>query len=181
MPLQAPVEDRPPAASEEREDAGPAGHAGDWSNVPDANAPDTGEWWIIDNPPVPDADPHQWWIVDDSADATIGTQASAPAPGDDASGLEASHPTAGPEEEDASPRAGRRPRDRRGRDLQRGRAPLLASKRSRSAGSGSGSASGSADSSVSVSHQLRARRVWAWARRRRKPVRRPTARPYPAR
>ena len=155
-PPQAPVEDRPPPASQEREDVAPVGAVtGDWPNARDANTPDTGEWWIVDNPPLPDADPHQWWIVDDSAETMTGTQA--PAPEDEASGLEASPPTAGREEEEASPRAGRRPRDRRGRDPQHGWASSLASKRNRSAGSGSGSA----DKSASLSHQLRARRVWA--------------------
>lgn len=167
-PLQAPVEDRqPPAfspaspasassASEEREDAGPADAvAEDWSNARDANAADTGEWWIVDNPPVPDADPHQWWIVEDSAEATTGTRTPAPSPEDEASGSEASRPTAEPEEEDASRRAGRRPRDRRGRDSQHGWASSLTSKRNRAGGSGS------ADKGASLSHQLRARRVWA--------------------
>ncbi|TMK50786.1 MAG: hypothetical protein E6G66_07100 [Actinobacteria bacterium] len=159
-PFPAPVEDRPPSAPEEREHPGPADAvAEDWSTARDANASDSGEWWIIDNPPVPDTEPHQWWIVDDSAEAVTGPPAPAPGPETDASGSETSHPTAGMEEEDASRRPGRRPRDRRERDLQHGWASSLASKRNRSAGSGSGS--GSADKSVSLSHQLRARRVWA--------------------
>ena len=159
-PLPAPVEDRPLSAADEREHPGPADAvAEDWSTARDANASDSGEWWIIDNPPVPDTDPHQWWIVDDSAEAMPGTQAPAPGPEAGASGSETSDPTAPPEEEDASRRAGRRPRDRREQDSHHGWASSLASKRNRSAGSGS--ASGSADKSVSLSHQLRARRVWA--------------------
>ncbi|HWD72277.1 MAG TPA: hypothetical protein VG779_07085 [Actinomycetota bacterium] len=157
-PLPAPVEDRPPPTSTQPEDPGPADAvAEDWSSARDANAPDSGEWWIIDNPPVPDTDPHQWWIVDDSAEAMTGTQAPAPGSEADASGSEPSHPTAGLEEEDASRRAGRRPRDRRERDSDHGWASSLASKRNRAAGF----ASGSADKSPSLSHQLRARRVWA--------------------
>ena len=90
-PLQAPVEDRPPPASEERQDVAPAGAVtGDWPNARDANTPDTGEWWIVDNPPLPDADPHQWWIVDDSAETMTGTQA--PAPEDEAFGSTPAHP-----------------------------------------------------------------------------------------
>ena len=159
-PFPAPVEDRPPSAPEEREDPESAGAvAEDWSSARDATTPDTGEWWIVDNPPVPEADPHQWWIVDDSAEAMTGAQAPAPDPEDDASGLEASHPTAGPEQEDAPRRAGRRSRDRRERDLQHGWASSLASKRNRAAGSGSGSGSG--EKNVPLSHQLRAHRVWA--------------------
>jgi hypothetical protein len=155
-PLPAPVEDRPPPTSKQPEDPGPADAvAEDWSSARDANAPDSGEWWIVDNPPVPDTDPHQWWIVDDSAEAMTGTQAPAPGPDADASGSETSTPTAGLEEEDASRRAGRRPRDRRERDSHHGWASSLPSKRNRSAGSGS------ADKSASLSHQLRARRVWA--------------------
>jgi hypothetical protein len=158
MPLPAPVEDRPPASPEEGQPLGPADAVADeWSIGRDANAQDSGEWWIVDNPPVPDADPHQWWIVDDSAEATTGTRAPAPGPEADAAGSETPHPTAGLEEEDAARRAGRRSRDRRERDSNHGWASSLASKRNRAAGSGSGSG----DRSSSLSHQLRARRVWA--------------------
>jgi hypothetical protein len=154
-PLPAPAEDRPPLTSKQAEDPGPADAVGeDWSSARDANAPDSGEWWIVDNPPVADTDPHQWWIVDDSAEAMTATQAPAPGPETDASGSEPSHPTAGLEEEDASRRAGRRPRDRRERDAL-GWASSLASKRNRAAGSGS------PDKSASLSNQLRARSVWA--------------------
>jgi hypothetical protein len=157
-PLPAPVEDVPPPASKQPEGPGAADAvAEDWSSARDANASDSGEWWIVDNPPVPDTDPHQWWIVDDSAEAMTGTQAPAPGPEADVSGSETSHPTAGLEEEDASRPAGRRPRDRRERDSTHGRPSSLPSKRNRSAGSGSGSA----EKSASLSHQLRARRVWA--------------------
>jgi hypothetical protein len=158
-PLPAPIEDRPPAPPEEGQHAGPADAvAEEWSAAPDANATDSGEWWIVDNPPVPDADPHQWWIVDGSAQATTGTRAPEPDTETDAPGSPTStHPTAGLEEEDASRRPGRRSRDRRERDSDHGWASSLASKRKRSGGS----ASGSADKSASLSHQLRARKVWA--------------------
>src|SRR5207302_634179 len=86
---------------------------------------DTGEWWIVDNPPVPEGDPHQWWIVEDSA---AGTSAPPPAPAGDAPGSEVSQPGAGAnsEEEGKPPRG---PRKRRERDAQPGWASSLGAKR----------------------------------------------------
>src|SRR5439155_6408330 len=104
-------------------------------------------WWIVDNPPAPEADPHQWWIVEDSA---AGTPAPTPAPEGDAAGSEVSQPSAGSEEEGEPARGTRR---RRERDPQPGWASSLAAKRTRSARSG--------DKDVPLSHQLRAHRVWA--------------------
>jgi hypothetical protein len=137
-----PVEARQPPASE---DGGP-GPVNQGTEDRDANAADTGEWWIVDNPPVTEADPHQWWIVDDSA---AGEPAPAASPEEVVPGSEVSQPSAGPEEEGKHPRG---PRRRRERDAQSGWASSLAAKRTRPARSG--------EKEGSLSHQPRARRMW---------------------
>jgi hypothetical protein len=138
----------PPSTSEG--DPGPADPETDDSpSSRDESAHDTGEWWIVDNPPAPEADPHQWWIVEDSA---ARTSPPPPAPAADAPGSEVSQPGAGAsaEEEGKPPRS---PRRRRERDPQPGWASSPAAKRTGSARAG--------DKDVPLAHQLRARRVWA--------------------
>ncbi|MEA2567019.1 MAG: hypothetical protein QOD49_2196 [Actinomycetota bacterium] len=141
-----PVEAQRPSASE---DVGPGSAdrgAEDWASSRDANAADTGDWWIVDNPPVTEADPHQWWIVDDTP---AGEPAPAAAPEEVVPGSEVSQPTGGPEEEGKPPRG---PRRRRERDAQSGWASSLTAKRTRPARSG--------EREAPLSHQLRARRMW---------------------
>jgi hypothetical protein len=136
----------PTSASEEAV-PGPADPGADGSPNPrDTNAQDTGEWWIVDNPPAPEADPHQWWIVEESA---AGKPVPAPAPDGEAPRLEVPPPGPGSEEEGKAPRGARR---RRERDPQPGWGASLAAKRTRSAWSG--------EKDRPLSHQLRARRMW---------------------